>query len=62
VQARDGLVNRAVVLKSHVEVNRSRIDGEVAEHRAERLPWSVAEHLARDNEYLAALEVTEKRR
>jgi hypothetical protein len=37
VQARDGLVHRAVVAMPHVEVNGSRVDGDVAEHRAQRL-------------------------
>jgi len=62
VQARYGLVNRAVVLMPLVEVNRGRIDGEVVKHRAQYLTWPVAEHLARDHEYLAAVEVIEKRR
>jgi hypothetical protein len=57
VQARDGLVNRAVVLMPLVEVNRGRVDGEVVKHRAQRLMWAVAEHLARYHEYLAAVEV-----
>jgi hypothetical protein len=52
----------AVVLMPLIEVNRGRIDGEVAEHRAQCLTWPVAEHLARDHEYLAAAEVIEKRR
>jgi hypothetical protein len=34
MQARDGLVDRAVVLTPLVEVNRGRIDGEVLKHRA----------------------------
>jgi hypothetical protein len=62
VQARDGLVDRAVVLMPLVEVNRGRIGGEVVKYRAQRLTWPVAEHLARDHEYLAAVEVVEKRR
>ena len=62
VQARDGLVGRAVVLMPLVEVNRGRIDGEMVKHRAQRLTWLLAEHLARDHEYLAAVEVIEKRR
>src|SRR5271169_4768184 len=62
VQARDGLVHRAVVAMPLVEVNGGRVDGEVAEHRAQCLTWPVAEHLARDHEYLAAVEVVEKRR
>jgi hypothetical protein len=41
---------------------RSRIDGEVAEHRAQCLAWPLAEYLARDHEHLAAVEVIEKRR
>ena len=45
-----------------VEVNRAGIDGEVAKHRAQRLTWPIAEHLARDHEHLAAVEVIEKRR
>ena len=45
-----------------VEVDCGRVDGEVAEHRAQCLTWPVAEHLARDHEYLAAVEVLEKRR
>ena len=47
---------------SLVEVNCSRIDGEVIEHRAQCLAWPIAEHLARDHEYLAAVEVIEERR
>ncbi len=62
VQARDGLVHRAVVLIPLVEVNCGWIDSEVVKHRAQRLTGPVAEHLARDHEYLAAVEVIEKRR
>ena len=45
-----------------VEVDGGRVDGEVAEHRAQCLTWPVAEHLTRDHEYLAAVEVVEERR
>ncbi len=45
-----------------VEVNRGRIDAEVAKHRAQCLTWPIAENLARDHEHLAAVEVLEKRR
>ena len=45
-----------------VEVNGGRIDGEVVKHRAQCLMWPIAEHLARDHEYLAAVEMIEKRR
>ena len=45
-----------------VKVNRGRIDPEVAEHRDQRFAWPVPEYLARDHEYLIALEVIEKRR
>jgi hypothetical protein len=45
-----------------VKVNRSRIDADVVEHRAQRLAWAIAEHLARDHHYLTAVEVIEKRR
>src|ERR1700735_1520189 len=62
MQTRDGLVDRAVVLTPPFEVNRGRIDGEVAKHRAQCLAWPIAELLARDDEYLAAVEVIEKRR
>ena len=62
VQARDGLVHRAVVVIPLVEVSRGRVDREVAEHRAQCLAWPVAEHLARDHEDLAAVEVVEERR
>jgi hypothetical protein len=62
VQARDRLVHRAVVVMPLVKVDRGRVDGEVVEHRAERLTWPVAEHLVRDHEYLAAVEVIEKGR
>jgi hypothetical protein len=51
-----------VVVVPLVEVNRGRIDGEVLKHRAQCLAWSVAEHLARDDVYLAAVEVIEERR
>jgi hypothetical protein len=51
-----------VVLIPLVEVNRGRIDGEVVKHCAQRLTWPIAEHLARDHEYLPAVEVIEKRR
>ena len=61
MQAGDGFVSRAVVLTPLVEVNRSRIDGEVVKHCAQCLTWPIAEHLARDHEYLAAVEVIEKR-
>ena len=44
------------------EVNRGRIDSEVAKHRAQCLTWLIAEHLAGDHEHLAAAEVIEKRR
>ena len=62
MQTRDGLVDRAVVLTLPFKVNRGRIDGEVVKHRAQCLTWPIAEHLARDHEYLAAVEVIEKRR
>jgi hypothetical protein len=62
VQARDGLVNRAVLLPPSVEIHRGRIDSEVVKHRAQRLAWAIAEDLARDHEYLTAVEVIEKRR
>jgi hypothetical protein len=62
VQARDGLVNRAMVLPPSVEIHRGRIDSEVVKHRAQRLTWAIAEDLARDHEYLTAVEVIEKRR
>ena len=45
-----------------VKVNRSRIDREVVKHRAQCLAWPIAEHLACDHEYLAAVEVIQKRR
>lgn len=45
-----------------VEVNRGRVDGEVVKHRAQCLTWPIVEHLARDDEYLTAVEVIEKRR
>jgi len=45
-----------------VKVDGGRIDREVGEHRAERLAWPLAEHLACDHEYLTAVEVIEKRR
>ena len=45
-----------------VEVSRGRIHGEVVQHRAQCLSWPIAEHFARDHEYLAAVEVIEKRR
>jgi hypothetical protein len=61
VQARDGLVNRTVVLMPLAGINRGRIDAEVVKHRAQCLLWPVAEHLARDHEHLAAVEVIEKR-
>ena len=60
VQARDGFVDRAVVAILLVEVSGGRVDPEVAEHRAQGLTGPVAEHLARDYEYLAAVEVVEK--
>jgi hypothetical protein len=62
VQARDGLVHRAVIAMPFVEVSCDRVDGEVAEHRAQCLTGPVAEHLARDHEHLAAVEVVEERR
>jgi hypothetical protein len=62
VQTRDWLVQRAVVAMSLVKVNRSRIDADVVEHRAQRLAWAVAEYLARDHHHLSAVEVIEKRR
>ena len=62
VQPRDRLVNRAVVLTPLSEVNRGRIDSEVVKHCAQCLTWPIAEHLARDHEYPAAVEVIEKRR
>ena len=34
----------------------------MVKHRAQRLTWPIAEHLARDHEHLAAVEVIEKRR
>jgi hypothetical protein len=37
-----------------VDVNPGRIDGEVVEHRAQHLTWPIAEHVARDHEYLAS--------
>ena len=43
-------------------VSRGRIDGEVVKHRAQCLARPIAEHFARDHEYLAAVEVIEKRR
>jgi hypothetical protein len=62
VQARDWLVQRAVVAMPLVKVNRSRIDADVVEHRAQRLAGAIAEHFARDHYYLAAVEVIEERR
>jgi len=62
MQTRDGLVDRAVILTPPFEVNRCRIDGEVVKHRAQCLMWPITEHLAPDHEYLAAVEVIEKRR
>jgi hypothetical protein len=61
VQARDWLVDRAVVVMPLVEANCGRIDGEVLEHRAQCLAWPIAEHLGCDHEYLAAVEMIEKR-
>ena len=43
-------------------VSRGRIDAEVVKHRAQCLSWPVPEHLARDHEHLAAVEVIEERR
>ncbi len=43
-------------------VHRGRVNPEVVKHRAQCLTRPVAEHLARDHEYLAAVEVIEKRR
>ena len=62
MQAWDWLVQRAVVAMPLVKVNRSRIDADVVEHRAQRLAWVIAEHLARDHHHLSAVEVIEKRR
>lgn len=62
VQARDGLVDRAVVLMPLVGVNRGRIDSEVVKHGVQYLTRPVAEHLARDHEDLTAIEVIEERR
>lgn len=45
-----------------VEVSRGQIHGDVVKHRAQCLSWPIAEHFARDHEYLAAVEVIEKRR
>jgi len=45
-----------------VEVSRGPIDAEVVKDRGQRLTWPVAEHLAGDHEYLASVEVIEKRR
>ncbi len=62
VQARNWLVHRAMVAMPLVKVDCGWINGEVVEHRAQRFTWPIAEHLARDHEYLAAFEVIEKRR
>jgi hypothetical protein len=62
LQARHWLVERAVVAMPLVKVNRSRIDADVAEHRAQRLAWAIAKHLAGDHDDLTAVEVIEKSR
>ena len=62
VQARDGLVDRAMVLMLLAGVSRGRVHAEVVKHRVQRLTRAVAEHLARDHEHLAAAEVVEERR
>ena len=51
-----------MILKPLVEVNRGRIDAEVVQHRAQCLTWPIAEHLARDDEYLVAVEEIKKGR
>ena len=51
-----------MILEALVEVNRGRIDSEVVKDLAQCLTWPIAEHLARDHEYLAAVEVIEIRR
>lgn len=43
-----------------IEINRGRVDGEMVKQCAQRLAWPVTEHLGRDHEHLAAVEVTEK--
>jgi DNA invertase Pin-like site-specific DNA recombinase len=55
VQARDWLVDRAVVVMPLVEVNCGRIDGGVLEHHAQCLAWPIAEHLGCDHEYFVRL-------
>ena len=45
-----------------VKVDCGWINGEMVEHGAQCCTWPVAEHFARDNEYLAAVKVIEKRR
>jgi hypothetical protein len=62
VQSRDWLVQRSVVAMPLVKVNRGRIGPDVVEHRAQRLAWPIAEHLARDHDDLTAVEVIEKPR
>jgi hypothetical protein len=62
VQAGDGLVDRAVVAVPLFEVGCGRVDGKVAEHRIQCLTGVVAEHFAGGHQYLAAVEVVEKRR
>jgi hypothetical protein len=49
-----------VVAPLLVEVSPRGIDPEVVKHRGERRSRSLAEHLARDHEYLAPIEVIEK--
>lgn len=43
-----------------IQVDGGRIDGEVVKHFAQCLMWLVAEHLARDHEYLTAVEMIER--
>ena len=50
-----------MILEALVKASRGRIDSEVVKHLAQCLTWPIAEHVARDHEYLAAVEVIEKR-
>ena len=62
VQARDGLVEGAVVAVPLFEVDCGWVDGEVAEHSVQCRTGVVAKHLASDHQYLTAVEIVEKRR
>jgi hypothetical protein len=61
MQARNWLVDRAVVLPLPVQVHRGRM-ARWSNTALKCLMWPIAEDLARDHEYLTAVEVIEKRR